>query len=149
MAMNDVIKQARLDKNITQSDISDKINVTTDAYQKMEKGKNSINKDYIKPICDALDMPYVNLLSEICPIFKNISDINADEYASRSRDHLVCVYSNGRYVYDLRLSDEEYAFLRLLSDYTGLLESDIRLCDIVAELIKYRGYAIEQNDRLF
>lgn len=103
----DVIKTARLKKGYTQEYVAKRVYLSAKAYSKIETGKNRLRVDNLKAICDVLDIPYYLILSKYCPLFRSVGE-----------DIDVCVDSIG-------MTNDEWAFVQFLADYTDSDISDI------------------------
>lgn len=60
-----MLKEYRLRKGFTQKYVAHVLGITSKAYSKIETGVNSLDVSYIVPVCDLLDIPYLNMYAEI------------------------------------------------------------------------------------
>lgn len=112
----DMIRNARICKGFTQEFVAEQIHLSAKAYSKIETGRNRLSIDNLQAVCDVLDIPYYLILQKYCPIFK-------------SADSDICACG-------MDMSNDEWAFVQLLSDYTGSDISDI--LELARELIDIR-----------
>lgn len=129
MGVIDILKSARKRVGMTQDEVGEAIGITGGAYSKIETGVNPVAMEYVKNLCDVLRIPYLTLLKELYPLHNGLS---CDEYIRKG----VCVGS------DIVFSDEEYAILKFLSDYTGVSENHPDLVFIMSEISRMRKKGI-------
>lgn len=149
MNLIDVIKDARIQKHMTQEQVANAINITPKAYSKIETGINELSVSYVKPLCDVLDIPYTNIMTYYCPLFKDdqysdeilvevdiTNDVKQDKpffdvdtYLKLHDDRCVM-----KYVF----SKEEYSLLQQLSIYCGIPVNNKKLLEHFVEITNIR-----------
>lgn len=60
----EIIKSIRVSKNITQTDLADKLGMSQNGYSKVERGLTEITIEKLKEIANALDVHYLELLGK-------------------------------------------------------------------------------------
>lgn len=73
-----IFKFARKSQNMTQAELAEKLGISDKAWSKIETGANQMEFWYIKPACDALNLPYLEILQEICPVLPDYQQIQRE-----------------------------------------------------------------------
>lgn len=76
MNINEIIKQKRIEKNISQRELGRRIDKTGQFISLIEKGTNKPSIDTLKDIAEALDVSIIDLIKDDTV---NISDMNNDD----------------------------------------------------------------------
>lgn len=76
MNINEIIKQKRIEKNISQRELGRRIDKTGQFISLIEKGTNKPSIDTLKDIAEALDVSMIDLIKDDTV---NISDMNNDD----------------------------------------------------------------------
>lgn len=63
--VNDVIRQIRVSKNLTQQEVAERLSMSQNGYSKIERGFAMMTLEKIKEIAKALDVNYAELLSQV------------------------------------------------------------------------------------
>ena len=75
------IANARKEKNLTQSQLAEKLNVTDRSISNWENGKNMPDLSLFKPLCEILDVTINELLSG--------EKLNKEEYQNKFEENIV------------------------------------------------------------
>lgn len=62
MKSHDIIKNLRLEKNWSQKDVAEKLNISVNGYSKIERGKSSINTERLNELAEIFDVSPHDLL---------------------------------------------------------------------------------------
>ena len=65
--ITDQIKKQRLIKGLTQQQIAKKLEISVPTYSRIESGKTKLNFNFLKKICEALEIDYQDVLSSVIP----------------------------------------------------------------------------------
>lgn len=128
-----VLKEYRLKKGFTQKYVAYVLGITSKAYSKIETGVNSLDVSYIVPVCDLLEIPYLNMYAEIFGKLYTDSDDYDNQIAVDSEKFTL----SGKPVKYL-LTPSEYAIYQLLCVVAGELCSKQTVLDCVVELTNYK-----------
>lgn len=136
MTIPEILKTAKLKAGLTQDQTGELVGLTGGAYSKIETGVNDLDKEHVAPLCDALDILYLDLLRTVFPIFRPPCGYE---------------YKDGREVlvrptgidgepapYQIILSPDEMSVLEFLAGYAGLLIDGPGLLDIMVRITGYR-----------
>ena len=140
--IDNILKEYRLKKGFTQEYVAHVLGITSKAYSKIETGVNSLDVSYVVPVCDLLDIPYLNMYAEI--FGKLYTD--HDDYRNQ-----IAVYGEqltllGKPVKYL-LSPNEYAIYQLLCIVAGKWCSKDVVLKHVIELTNYRKFYESWKER--
>lgn len=137
-----LFRSARIKSGLMQSDIARKLHISTKAYSKIESGRNALRFEYIKPICDKLNIPYLTALQHIIPITMPAGKDTLNGILLTMSGDKICVHRGGL---RFHLTPEEDAMYRLMADYFCMdLESE-ELCDAFLQLRLHRITAGNKN----
>lgn len=152
-----LFKATRLAKNISQADIADKIHISPKAWSKIETGQNVLKFEYVKPICELLDIPYVQALQIINPIFKPTETSLKEAGELSKTGELLSICQDGtkepitnipmHHLGRTEFTPEEYAMFCLLADYFEFDPEDEYFIGIFILMIQHRDFAWAYQDR--
>lgn len=128
-----MLKEYRLKKGFTQEYVAHVLGITSKAYSKIETGVNGLDVSHIVPVCDLLDIPYLNMYAEI--FGKLYTD--SDDYGNQITVEGEQLTLSGKPVKYL-LTPNEYAVYQLLCIVAGKWCSKQVVLDHVVELTNYR-----------
>lgn len=128
-----MLKEYRLKKKFTQEYVAHVLGITSKAYSKIETGVNGLDVSHIVPVCDLLDIPYLNMYAEI--FGKLYTD--SDDYSNQITVEGEQLMLSGKPVKYL-LTPNEYAIYQLLCIVAGKWCSKQVVLDHVVELTNYR-----------
>ena len=131
--IENILKEYRLRKGFTQKYVAHVLGITSKAYSKIETGVNSLDVSYIVPVCDLLEIPYLNMYAEI--FGKLYTD--SDDYDNQITVDCEQLTLSGQPVNYL-LTPNEYAIYQLLCVVAGDGCSKQVVLDHVMELTDYR-----------
>ena len=131
--IGNVLKEYRLRKGFTQKYVAHVLGITSKAYSKIETGVNSLDVSYIVPVCDLLEIPYLNMYAEI---FGKLY-IDKDDYNNQIMVDGEQILPSGNHVKYL-LTPNEYAIYQLLCMVVGKGCSKQVVLNHVVELTDYR-----------
>lgn len=63
--LGDILKQARKNKGLTQSEVAEKLGVTFQAISNYERGTNSVDNDTLEKLCSLYEIPYQQTIDSI------------------------------------------------------------------------------------
>lgn len=131
--IENILKEYRLKKGFTQKYVAHVLGITSKAYSKIETGVNSLDVSYIVPVCDLLEIPYLNMYAEI---FGKLY-IDKDDYNNQIMvDGEQILHSGNRVKY--LLTPNEYAIYQLLCIVAGKECSKQVVLDHAVELTNHR-----------
>lgn len=133
--IENILKEYRLKKGFTQEYVAHVLGITSKAYSKIETGVNGLDVSYVVPVCDLLDIPYLNMYAEI---FGKLY-IDSDDYSNQIAVDGEQLTLSGKPIKYL-LTPNEYAVYQLLCIVAGRECSKQVVLDHVMELTKYRRY---------
>lgn len=131
--IENILKEYRLKKGFTQKYVAHVLGITSKAYSKIETGVNSLDVSYIVPVCDLLEIPYLNMYAEIFGKLYTDSDDYDNQIAVEGEQLL----PSGKPIKYL-LTPNEYAIYQLLCVVAGRGCSKQVILDHVVELTNYR-----------
>ena len=131
--IENILKEYRLKKGFTQKYVAHVLGITSKAYSKIETGVNSLDVSYIVPVCDLLEIPYLNMYAEIFGKLYTDSD-NYDNQITVEGEQLTLSGEPIKYL----LTPNEYAIYQLLCVVAGKECSKQVVLDRVVELTNYR-----------
>ena len=110
-----IFRRARLRQNMTQAELANRLHISDKAWSKIEAGANQLSFPYIKPVCEILDLPYLEVLAvAVYPEHSTQFDLRGLDVGAN--DKILDV--------DIRRPsnipvDSKRAVMRLLADYAG------------------------------
>ena len=105
------IKQLRMMKNLTQSYIADKLNITRSAYQKFESGESHVWAKYLDILLEIFDITLQEFFSDIS--LKAVNQDNAKKgIINVENDETLCRENREIYEKLLALSYEQITLLK-------------------------------------
>lgn len=132
--IENILKEYRLKKRFTQKYVAHVLGITSKAYSKIETGVNSLDVSYVVPVCDLLEIPYLNMYAQI---FEKLY-IDPDDYKG---NHIAVdgeqLMLSGKPVKYL-LTPNEYAVYQLLCIVAECSKQVI--LNYVIELTNYRRW---------
>lgn len=131
--IENMLKEYRLKKGFTQEYVAHVLGITSKAYSKIETGVNGLDVSHIVPVCDLLEIPYLNMYAEI---FGKLY-IDHDDYSNQiavDSEHLTLSGKPVKYL----MTPSEYAVYQLLCIVAGKWCSRQVILDHVMELTFYR-----------
>ena len=131
--IENMLKEYRLKKGFTQEYVAHVLGITSKAYSKIETGVNGLDVSHIVPVCDLLDIPYLNMYAEIFGKLYTDSDDYSNQIAVEGEQLML----SGKPVKYL-LTPNEYAVYQLLCIVAGRECSKQVVLDHVMELTNYR-----------
>lgn len=131
--IENILKEYRLKKGFTQKYVAHVLGITSKAYSKIETGVNSLDVSYIVPVCDLLEIPYLNMYAEIFGKLYTDSD-DYDNQITVEGEQLMLSGESMKYL----LTPNEYAIYQLLCVVAGKECSKQVVLDHVVELTNYR-----------
>lgn len=131
--IENMLKEYRLKKGFTQEYVAHALGITSKAYSKIETGVNGLDVSHIVPVCDLLEIPYLNMYAEI--FGKLYTD--SDDYSNQIAVDGEQLTLSGKPVKYL-LTSNEYAVYQLLCIVAGRECSRQVVLDHVMELTDYR-----------
>lgn len=131
--IENMLKEYRLKKGFTQEYVAHVLGITSKAYSKIETGVNGLDVSHIVPVCDLLDIPYLNMYAEI--FGKLYTD--SDDYSNEILVDGEQLTLSGKPV-KYSLTPNEYAVYQLLCIVAGRECSRQVILDHVMELTNYR-----------
>lgn len=131
--IENMLKEYRLKKGFTQEYVAHVLGITSKAYSKIETGVNGLDVSYIVPICDLLEIPYLNMYAEIFGKLYTDHD-DYDNYVTVDGEQLTLSGKPVKYL----LTPNEYAVYQLLCIVAGRECSKQVVLDHVMELTFYR-----------
>lgn len=131
--IENMLKEYRLKKGFTQEYVAHVLGITSKAYSKIETGVNGLDVSYIVPVCDLLEIPYLNMYAEI--FGKLYTD--HDDYSNQIAVDGEQLTLSGKPVKYL-LTSNEYAVYQLLCIVAGKWCSKQVVLDHVMELTNDR-----------
>lgn len=131
--IENILKEYRLRKGFTQKYVAHVLGITSKAYSKIETGVNSLDVSYIVPVCDLLEIPYLNMYAEIFGKLYTDSD-DYDNQITVEGEQLTLSGQPVNYL----LTPNEYAIYQLLCVVAGKECSKQVVLDHVVELTNYR-----------
>lgn len=131
--IENILKECRLKKGFTQKYVAHVLGITSKAYSKIETGVNSLDVSYILPVCDLLEIPYLNMYAEIFGKLYTDSD-DYDNQITVEGEQLMLSGEPMKYL----LTPNEYAIYQLLCVVAGKECSKQVVLDHVVELTNYR-----------
>lgn len=131
--IENILKEYRLRKGFTQKYVAHVLGITSKAYSKIETGVNSLDVSYIVPVCDLLEIPYLNMYAEIFGKLYTDSD-DYDNQITVEGEQLMLSGQPVKYL----LTPSEYAIYQLLCVVAGKECSKQVVLDHVVELTNYR-----------
>mgnify|MGYP001044213236 CR=1 FL=1 len=63
--LGEILKQARKNKGLTQSEVAEKLGVTFQAISNYERGTNSVDNDTLEKLCLLYEIPYLQTIDSI------------------------------------------------------------------------------------
>lgn len=131
--IENMLKEYRLKKGFTQEYVAHVLGITSKAYSKIETGVNGLDVSHIVPVCDLLDIPYLNMYAEI--FGKLYTD--SDDYSNQIMVDGEQILPSGNHVKYL-LTPNEYAIYQLLCVVAGKGCRKQVVLDHVIELTNHR-----------
>ena len=131
--IENILKEYRLKKGFTQKYVAHVLGITSKAYSKIETGVNSLDVSYIVPVCDLLEIPYLNMYAEIFGKLYTDSD-DYDNQITVEGEQLMLSGEPMKYL----LTPNEYAIYQLLCLVAGKECGKQVVLDHVMELTNYR-----------
>lgn len=131
--IENILKEYRLKKGFTQKYVAHVLGITSKAYSKIETGVNSLDVSYIVPVCDLLEIPYLNMYAEIFGKLYTDSD-DYDNQITVEGEQLMLSGEPMKYL----LTPNEYAIYQLLCIVAGKECRKQVVLDHVVELTNYR-----------
>lgn len=128
-----ILKEYRLKKGFTQKYVAHVLGITSKAYSKIETGVNSLDVSYIVPVCDLLEIPYLNMYAEIFGKLYTDHDDYSNQIAVDG-EQLTLSGNPVKYF----LTPSEYAVYQLLCMVAGIRCRKQVILDYVMELTNYR-----------
>lgn len=128
-----ILKEYRLKKGFTQKYVAHVLGITSKAYSKIETGVNSLDVSYIVPVCDLLEIPYLNMYAEIFGKLYTDSD-DYDNQIAVDSEKLTLSGKPVKYL----LTSSEYAIYQLLCVVAGEWCNKQVVLDHVMEITNYR-----------
>ena len=142
MAMPELIKllkTTRLEKKLTQAQVAETIHISPKAYSKIESGANELKHEYIKPICELLDIPYMKALTLEQPIMNQIEPAELARTLVAKAITLNAIKSGFASTHDDRLYLMDIGFDEEQCETIGLSQNELELFKLQAS---YYGYEI-------
>lgn len=131
-----ILKEYRLKKGFTQKYVAHVLGITSKAYSKIETGVNSLDVSYIVPVCDLLEIPYLNMYAEIFgKLYTDHDDYNSSDNYIFVEDEQRTL--SGKPVKNI-MTPSEYAVYQLLCTVVGEGCEKQVVLDHVMELTNYR-----------
>lgn len=112
--IENMLKEYRLKKGFTQEYVAHVLGITSKAYSKIETGVNGLDVSYIVPVCDLLNIPYLNMYAEIFGKLYTDHDDYSNQIAVDS-EHLTLSGKPVKYL----MMPNEYAVYQLLCIVAG------------------------------
>lgn len=109
------------------------LGITAKAYSKIETGVNSLDVSYIVPVCDLLEIPYLNMYAEIFGKLYTDGDNYSNEILVDGEQRIL----SGKPVKNI-MTPNEYAIYQLLCEVVGEGCEKQVVLDHVMELTDYR-----------
>lgn len=131
--IENMLKECRLKKGFTQEYVAHVLGITSKAYSKIETGVNGLDVSHIVPVCNLLDIPYLNMYAEIFGKLYTDSDDYSNQIAVEG-EQLTLSGEPMKYL----LTPSEYAIYQLLCVMAGKGCSKQVVLDHVVELTNYR-----------
>lgn len=131
--IENMLKEYRLKKGFTQEYVAHVLGITSKAYSKIETGVNGLDVSHIVPVCDLLNIPYLNMYAEIFGKLYTDSDDYSNQIAVEGEQLTL----SGKPVKYL-LTSNEYAVYQLLCIVAGRECSKQVVLDHVIELTNHR-----------
>lgn len=131
--IENMLKEYRLKKGFTQEYVAHVLGITSKAYSKIETGVNGLDVSHIVPVCDLLDIPYLNMYAEI--FGKLYTD--SDDYSNEILVDGEQLTLSGKPI-KYSLTPSEYAIYQLLCIVAGKGCSRQVVLNHVMELTDYR-----------
>lgn len=131
--IENMLKEYRLKKGFTQEYVAHALGITSKAYSKIETGVNGLDVSHIVPVCDLLNIPYLNMYAEIFGKLYTDSDDYSNQIAVEG-EQLMLSGEPMKYL----LTSNEYAIYQLLCIVAGRECSKQVVLDHVIELTNYR-----------
>ena len=131
--IENMLKEYRLKKGFTQEYVAHVLGITSKAYSKIETGVNGLDVSHIVPVCDLLDIPYLNMYAEI--FGKLYTD--SDDYSNQIAVDGEKLLPSGNPIKYL-MTPSEYAIYQLLCIVADRGCSRQVVLDHVVELTNYR-----------
>lgn len=131
--IENMLKEYRLKKGFTQEYVAHVLGITSKAYSKIETGVNGLDVSHIVPICDLLEIPYLNMYAEIFGKLYTDSD-DYDNQITVEGEQLTLSGEPIKYL----LTPNEYAIYQLLCTVAGKECSKQVVLDHVVELTNHR-----------
>lgn len=131
--IENMLKEYRLKKGFTQEYVAHVLGITSKAYSKIETGVNGLDVSHIVPVCDLLDIPYLNMYAEIFGKLYTDSDDYSNEILVDG-EQLTLSGKPVKYF----LTPSEYAIYQLLCIVAGKGCSRQVVLNHVMELTDYR-----------
>ena len=131
--IENILKEYRMKKGFTQKYVAHVLGITSKAYSKIETGVNSLDVSYIVPVCDLLEIPYLNMYAEIFGKLYTDSD-DYDNQITVDGEQLTLSGEPVKYL----LTPNEYAIYQLLCTVAGKECSKQVVLDHVVELTNHR-----------
>ena len=131
--IENMLKEYRLKKGFTQEYVAHVLGITSKAYSKIETGVNGLDVSHIVPVCDLLNIPYLNMYAEIFGKLYTDSDDYSNQIAVEG-EQLMLSGEPMKYL----LTSNEYAIYQLLCIVAGRECSKQVVLDHVIELTNHR-----------
>lgn len=141
--IENMLKEYRLKKGFTQEYVAHVLGITSKAYSKIETGVNGLDVSHIVPVCDLLDIPYLNMYAEIFGKLYTDSD-DYDNQITVEGEQLMLSGEPIKYL----LTPNEYAIYQLLCVVAGKECSKQVVLDHVIELTNHRRHYEWQKERM-
>lgn len=133
--IENILKEYRLKKGFTQKYVAHVLGITSKAYSKIETGVNSLDVSYIVPVCDLLEIPYLNMYAEIFgKLYADSDDYSDSNQIAVDGEQILPSGNHVKYL----LTPNEYAIYQLLCVVAGRGCSKQVVLDHVVELTNYR-----------
>ena len=130
--IENMLKEYRLKKGFTQEYVAHVLGITSKAYSKIETGVNGLDVSHIVPVCDLLNIPYLNMYAEIFGKLYTDSDDYSNQIAVEG-EQLMLSGEPMKYL----LTSNEYAIYQLLCIVAGRECSKQVVLDHVIELTNH------------
>ncbi len=133
--INDVIRQIRVSKNLTQKEVAERLSISQNGYSKIERGFSVMTLGRVKDIAKALGVDYMEILKEGEKASKNSEDYDpSSEYVNEDLE-------------SLRLENlrERKALSKLHAKEKSVLRETIKSKDKVISLLEDKIKMLEEQ----
>ncbi len=122
-----IFRDKRLKLGLTQAAVADALHISPKAWSKIETGRNELKFEYVRPLCELLEIPY----SDVVRVFGDLFPDYENDWARVFKTHgkfteitaAQCDYEARHFgmpdTVTLRLTDNELSMFRLMAEYFG------------------------------